>query len=71
MIFFLLIFIDVNIGQILQLIDENITRNMNLLKTRNIKVMELDFKAEKWSPKLESHLKHVDYVFAADGNFHT
>lgn len=40
---------------------------MNLLKTRNIKVMELDFKAEKWSPKLETAIKHADYVFAADG----
>uniref|UniRef100_A0A336MR32 CSON005291 protein n=1 Tax=Culicoides sonorensis TaxID=179676 RepID=A0A336MR32_CULSO len=57
---------DVNIGTILELIDENVSRNINLLKTRNIKVMELDFKAETWCPELENEIKHVDYVFAAD-----
>lgn len=58
---------DVNIGQILKLIDSNVTRNISLLKSRNIKVMELDFNA-KWSAKLESCIKRADYVFAADGN---
>lgn len=63
----ILIYPDVNIGQILKLIDTNITRNMNFLKTRNVKVMELDFKAEKWPSSLETVIQHVDYVFAADG----
>ncbi|XP_063710030.1 methyltransferase-like protein 22 [Culicoides brevitarsis] len=56
---------DVNIGQILTLIDGNITRNMKLLKSRNIKVTELDFNAE-WSPSLVNDIKRADFVFAAD-----
>lgn len=39
---------------------------MHQLPTRNIKVMELNFKADKWSVELEENLKDVDCVFAAD-----
>lgn len=59
---------DVDIGNILQLINVNVDRNLNsLLSKRNIKVMELDFKAENWSTELNSCIKNVDIVFAADG----
>lgn len=57
---------DINLGNILQLIDSNIDRNMHLLTARNIKVMELDFKAEKWSSDLQKNIANVDVVFAAD-----
>lgn len=40
---------------------------MHLLAARNVKVMELDFKADKWSPALLESIKDVDVVFAADG----
>jgi len=43
-----------------------VDRNVQLLPARNIKVMELDFKADKWSPELMEHIKDVDIVFAAD-----
>lgn len=62
-------FSDIDLGDILQVIETNVERNRHLLRENNVTIMELDFKADQWSPELVEKIKEVDVVFAADGNF--
>lgn len=60
-------FTDIDLDEIFRVIHSNIHRNLHLLKTNNIKVMELDFKADEWPPSLWETIKDVEIIFAADG----
>lgn len=60
---------DIDIGEILQLIQSNIHRNLHLLPSNNVKVMELDFKADTWPPTLWENINDAEIVLAADGNY--
>lgn len=59
-------FLDINLGGILELIDKNIKRNLNLIQ-KNMSVMELDFKQLQWSSELETAINDTDIILAADG----
>lgn len=60
--------VDIDIGGILNVIGENVKRNASLVRN-NIQIVELDFKAPKFSESLESMISDVDIVICADGKF--
>lgn len=61
---------DLNFGGILELIKRNVNLNKHFQRTsKNIKVFELNFKANSWGVSLEEELKIVEYALAADGMF--
>lgn len=57
---------DIDLGGILNVIAENVKRNSTLTHN-NVKVLELDFKATKFSEVLDSELPGIDIVICADG----
>lgn len=58
--------IDIDIGGILNVIAENVKRNASLIRS-NVQIVELDFKAQKFSETLESIISGIDIVICADG----
>lgn len=60
--------VDIDIGGILNVIGENVKRNASLVRN-NIQIVELDFKAPKFSETLQSMISDVDIVICADGKF--
>lgn len=63
------IFLDINIGGILDIIKRNVELNKSYQRyPNNVQVMELDFLSERFSVKLEDELKTMNIALAADGN---
>lgn len=60
------LWLDIDLGGILNVIAENVKRNASLTRN-NIQIFELDFKAQKFSEALESVISDVDIVVCADG----
>lgn len=61
----LFLFIDIDIGGILDLIKLNAKYNAKLIKSE-FKVLPLDFTAT-WSPQLTNEINETDIIIAADG----
>lgn len=59
-------FLDINLGGILNLIEDNIRRNSKLINN-NMGVLELDFKTLNWNNELETVLNSTQIILAADG----
>lgn len=57
---------DIDIGGILNVIAENVKRNASLIRN-NVQIVELNFKAEKFSEALDSMISGIDIVICADG----
>lgn len=58
--------LDIDIGGILNVIAENVKRNASLIQN-NVQVVELDFKAQKFSDTLELIISDIEIVICADG----
>lgn len=61
-------FLDINLGGILELIEKNVKRNVHLIQ-KNMTVMELDFKQLQWTPELTTAINETDIILAADGKY--
>lgn len=61
------LFLDLDQGQLLQLIKLNLNQNKELLKA-HVQVNELDFFNLDWSTDLNEMVESTDIVLAADGN---
>lgn len=59
--------LDIDFGGILNLIAANVKRNADLIQN-NIKIVELDFKAQKFNDTVESIIPDIEIVICADGN---
>ncbi|KAJ6647468.1 Methyltransferase-like protein 22, partial [Pseudolycoriella hygida] len=56
---------DIDVGGILNVIADNVKRNNSLIRN-NVQIVELDFKAQKFSDRLESIISDIDIVICAD-----
>lgn len=63
----LFIFVDLDVGGILKLINDNFQRNSGIIKCKSMRVMELDFMANSWTQSQGEIIKETDVILAADG----
>lgn len=58
--------LDIDIGGILNVITQNVNRNASLIQN-NVQVVELDFKAQKFSDTVELIISDIEIIVCADG----
>lgn len=62
------LFVDVDRGDILKLIESNVAKNKEIIN-HPIKVLELDFMKTVLNPDIESALLNIAIIIAADGKY--